>query len=167
MGDPGASFDVEASALATEYRGEDLLYFDSSDATLFLSGRRETGPWILAGGPAARWLADLDGADRGFRELSLRTSAGRLAGVGYVEISAEGGYRDYESEAPEVVDLSSLSTSFLRSDAWIVDLLVVGNVPAGLGLSIDILASSSWEIHPQESERLQVTFVTLGVSRRF
>ena len=97
-----------------------------------------------------------------------KASLGRLADDGgYAELDLEGGYRNYASGESEVIEISSLSSTFLRSDYWLVDVLALVNQPVGRGLSVDLLASLSWEFHRQDSERIHIAFVTLGVVQSF
>ena len=63
--------------------------------------------------------------------------------------------------------MSSLSTSILRSDYLVFDVLFLFNLPIFNRTSLDLMASSSWELHATESERIHVTFANLAVSRSF
>jgi hypothetical protein len=119
-------------------------------------------------GPAAEGLADLEGGDRDYLEWTVRGGLARTFGTGgFLDLSLDTGYRDYRSGGAEVITISSLSTSLLRSDYWLIDALALLSVPAGRAFSVDLTASSSWEFHRAESERIQVTFATIGVARSF
>jgi hypothetical protein len=82
-------------------------------------------------------------------------------------MSVEAGYRDYRSGTSQVIEVASLSTSLLRSDYWLVEALALVNIPLVAGITLDAVASTSWEFHTRESERIQVTFATVGVERGF
>jgi hypothetical protein len=161
------SIGVETEARLTDYQGADTFYYDVFDLEFTAPLRHEGLAWTLSAGPATRWLRDLDNAGRDFLQGTIRASASRLIGLGgFGEVTLEAGYRDYRAESGRV-SVEDLDTVFLRSDTWLLDLLVLLNAPIGLGLSLDLLGSSSWEFHREESERIQVSIVTLGVSRRF
>jgi hypothetical protein len=168
LGGETSGLHLEGEAYVYLYAGQDELYYDSAELVLHTPWRRRAGSWDLGVGPAVRFLRDLDGGNRDYVQTTGRGSLGRLlSGAGFGEVSLEAGYRDYRGEGSQVIEVTSLSASLLRSDYWLVDLLVLGNVPVVGGVSLDLLASSSWEVHPGESERIQITFVTLGVSRAF
>ena len=168
MGSDTLSWGIETGFLLSDYVGEDELYFDGADLSLTLPWRRENGTWTVSAGPALRWLRDLGGGDRDYLQGTGKGSVGRLgAGGGFSEIDLEAGYRNYRSAETEVIEISSLSSSLLRSDYWLVDLLALVNQPVGRGLSVDLLASLSWEFHSQDSERIHIAFVTLSLVRSF
>ncbi len=168
FGGPGSSLNLEAEGTLLDYAGFDELYFDAAELVLRLPYRWRTGGWALSAGPTATSLSDLQGMDRAFRQWTLRTGINRLFGLGgFGDLTLEGGYRDYRAGSADVIEVSSLSTSILRSDYWVLDLLALVNVPFWNHFSIDLMASSSWELHTRESERIQVTFANLGVSRTF
>ncbi len=159
---------LELLAWLTDYAGSDALYFDSAEMALYLPWRLSQSLWTLAAGPAVRWLGDLDAGARDYRQWSLRSSLGRVMDSGgFGELTVEAGLRDYRAEVSEVVEVSTLSSAFLRSDYWLFEVLGILNIPVGSGFALDVLGSSSWEFHRNEAERIQVTFFTLGVSRRF
>lgn len=163
-----SSLPVNAEVVFTNYQGTDALYYDTLESHLFVPWRWDPSPWSWSLGPSLRWLRDLDGTDRDYFQSSLRTVVSRLIGLGgYGEVTVDAGYRNYRNEAAEFVEISELSSSFLRSDYWLLELLAVINIPVGSGFSVDLLGNTSWEFHTQESERIQITLVNVGVSRRF
>jgi hypothetical protein len=163
-----SSLHVESEAVYTNYAGEDDLYYDSLEMDLRLLYRREGERWTVFAGPAAEYLADLGGDERDYWQGTGRGSANRLLGSGgFLDMSVEAGYRDYRSGTAQVIEVASLSTSLLRSDYWLVEVLALVNLPLFAGATLDVVASSSWEFHTRESERIQVTFATLGVGRAF
>jgi hypothetical protein len=152
----------------TEYAGEDDLYYDSLEVDARLLVRREGDAWTLFAGPAAEMQADLGGAQRDYWQWTGRGSASLLFGLGgLLDMSVEAGYRDYRSGTSQVIEVASLSTSLLRSDYWLVEALALVNIPLVAGITLDAVASTSWEFHTRESERIQVTFATVGVERGF
>ena len=159
---------IEADLQVTDYRGRDDLYFDAAGLDLYLPVRRGRGGWTVAAGPAAEAVRDLGGGSRDYLQWSARTSAERfLTGGGFVELDLEGGRRDYRGAGAATIEISSLSSSLTRSDYWLLDLFAVASLPVSPGVSVDLMASSSWEFHRDRSERIQVTFVTLSAARRF
>jgi hypothetical protein len=160
--------EAETRWVLSDYRSEDELYYDASELFFHLPFRPLRSGWTLSVGPVARLLWDLNRLGRDFRQLSARIGVNGLFGLGgFVDLTLEGGYRDYPSEISDVIEISSLSSSILRSDYWLVDLLFLVNLPLWGGVSFDVLASSSWEVHTVEAERIQVTLVTFGLARRF
>jgi hypothetical protein len=167
-GSSSSSLNLEAEGVLVNYRGEDELYFDSAELTLRLPWKQSKGNWSLGLGPVASFLSDLGDGNRDFRQWSARGSLNRLFGLGgFGDLSLETGYRDYRSESADVIEVSSLSTSIIRSDYWLVDILALLNLPVGGRISIDFMASTSWELHTAESERIHVTFANLGFSKAF
>lgn len=163
-----SSLHVESEVQATDYAGEDDLYYDSVEVDARLLYRREGEAWTVFAGPAVEVLADLGGEERDYWQWTGRGSASRLFGLGgLVDMSVEAGYRNYRSGTSEVIEVASLSTSLLRSDYWLVEALAIVNIPIVAGVTLDAVASTSWEFHTRESERIQVTFATVGVERGF
>ena len=164
----GAGFSLDSRAELADYRGEDELYFDSAEVSLHAPWRMETGPWTVSVGPASEFLFDLNGSNRDYVEWSGKGTLSRLVGLGgFSDVTLEAGYRNYSSESTEVIEVSSLSSSLLRSDYWLLDILALANLPMGHGISLDLVVSASWEFHTHESERIQVTFTNFGINRRF
>lgn len=159
---------LESRFEVSDYRGEDDLYFDSAELVVFPVWKREAGSWTLSAGPELELLTDWSGGDRGYQQWSGKAAAGRLIGLGgFVDLDLDLGYRNYTSPEAQAIEVSSLSTSLLRSDYWLLDALVLTSLPLPGRLSLEVVASSSWEWHAGESERIQVTFATVGVSRDF
>ena len=159
---------IEADLRVTDYRGRDELYFDAAELDLYLPVSRARGGWTVAAGPVGEVVRDLGGGSRDHLQWSARMSAERfLTGGGFVELDLEGGRRDYRGAGDTTIEISSLSSSLIRSDYWLLDLFAVLSLPVSPGVSLDLMASSSWEFHRARSERIQVTFVTLSAARRF
>jgi|GEM_PF-4711820 len=160
---------VEASLdLSTaDYATSDDLYYDFGQATLFLPWQWDDGTWNTSLGPRARVVSDLGGGDRDYAQWSVRSEAGRSLGIGgFFQVSLETGFRNYRGEG-ELIELTTLSTTLLRSDYWLWDAMVLGEVPLGSGFSLEILGDTLLEVHTAESERVQVTFATLSVVHGF
>ncbi len=167
-GDEARSVGLEGGINVTDYRGSDELYFDGATLDLFVPARVGPGPWTVTAGPAGEFFRDLEGAGRDYGQGTVRLEADRVfSGAGFGDFHLETGYRGYRTSSAQAVEISSLSASILRTDYWLVDLLAVLNLPVGRGLAVDVLASASWEFHPEQSERIGVGFVNLGVSRDF
>ncbi len=167
-GSDANSLGLEAEALVSDYRGSDDLYFDSADLSLYVPWRGERGDWTLSAGPAARALRDLGGGGRDYLQGTVKGNLGRLGSDGgFSDLTVESGYRDYRSAETEVIEITSLSSSLVRSDYWLVDVLALVNQPVGRGLAVDLLASLSWEFHRRDSERIHIAFVTLSLVRAF
>jgi hypothetical protein len=49
----------------------------------------------------------------------------------------------------------------------LLDVMVLAEAPLGGAFFVDVLASTLWEVHPGESERILVALATLAVGRRF
>jgi hypothetical protein len=163
-----ARIDLEADLEASDYRGEDALYFDSGELTLRVPWTREASGWTWTAGPAAARLQDLSGGDRGYTQWTAQGTASRFLNLtGFGELHIEAGYRDYGGGAGGTIEVTSLSASILRSDYWLLDALLTLNLPVRYGLSVEAFGSTSWEFHPTEAERIQITLVTLGVVRTF
>ena len=163
-----SSWNLETTLALCDYRGEDELYFDSGELTATVQWEHETGSWTVSVGPAARFLQDLGGKDRGYRQWTGRGSGRRFVGAGGLgEVDLELGFRDYQAEESEVIEISSLSSSLVRSDYWLVDAFASWMQPVGGNMSVDLLASFSWEFHGQGSERIGVGFVTVTLTRKF
>lgn len=166
-GDAGSLL-LETRTTLSDYRGQDELYFDSVEFEGYLPWKQPAGSWTVAAGPAGSFLADLDGGDRDYVEGSVRGGLNRILGTGgFTDLTASAGYRDYRSGAANWIEIATLSSSVLRSDTWILELLGLAEVPLGSRFSLNILASTSWEIHVHESERVQVTYASAGIGRRF
>lgn len=162
------SLKLETRLEGTDYDGEDELYYDSAEWQAHLPLQTAWNGWELSAGPAARLLWDISDGSRDFRQWTWRTGAGRLVSAGgFAELSLEVGHRNYLSGGADVIEVSSLSSSILRSDYWLVDALALLNLPVWGGVSVDLVASTSYEQHRGESERIHITFVTLGLSRGF
>ena len=168
LGTSRSSLSLEAEGVVVDYQGEDELYFDSAELALRLPWKRTSQAWTVSVGPTATFLSDIHGNQRDFHQWTARGSLNRFFGLGgFGDLSLEGGYRDYRSESSDVIEVSSLSTSILRSDYWLIDVLFLFNMPVFNRVNIDFMASSSWELHATESERIHVTFANLAVSRSF
>ena len=48
-----------------------------------------------------------------------------------------------------------------------IDLILVGHMPLWANLALDAMATTSWELHRREGERIQIALATLGLSRVF
>ena len=166
LGSPGSGLAVETDVLYTDYAGQDELYFDALDVRVYLPYRRQAGAYSLSVGPSARWFRDLDRGGRQYRQWTARVTTGRLLGfAGFGEIDVAGGYRDYQSESTDVIEITSLSSSLLRTDYWLLDVMAMANLPLLAGVTLDIMGSASFEFHTQDSERIHVAFLTIGLSR--
>jgi hypothetical protein len=163
-----ARIEWEANLEASDYSGEDALYFDSAVLTLHVPWTREVSGWSWTAGPAAARLQDLGGGNRGYTQWTAQGTASRFLNLtGFGELHLEAGYRDYGDGDGSAIEVTSLSASVLRSDYWLLDALLTLSLPVRDGLFVEAFGSTSWEFHPTEAERIQVTLVTLGVVRTF
>jgi hypothetical protein len=159
---------VEAEMSAADYRGSDELYYDYGQLMVFAPVRFQGVTWNAEAGPRLSLQRDFEGGERDYAQWTLRTRVGRTTtGGGYAQLGLETGYRDYRGGASDVVDLAALSTTLLRSDFWLLDVMVLAEAPLGGAFFVDVLASTLWEVHPGESERILVALATLAVGRRF
>jgi len=162
------SLSLRTRTTVSDYRGEDELYFDALEVEGHLPWQQPAGDWTLTAGPAGGLLVDLDRGGRDYVQGSVEGGLNRLVGAGgFVDLSAEAGYRDYRSGAADWIEIATLSTSVLRSDTWLFEVLGLADIPLGSRFTLNVLASSSWEIHVHESERVQVTYASLGIGRLF
>jgi len=182
VGRDGASFELSwrerlggrpglqllASWMRSVYAQGDDLYFDADEIRLSALVEPVRGQWSLEAGPQARWLQDRQGGNRGFRQVGGRVGVNGIWGLGgFADLGLEAGYRDYGALESDRVTVEELSSTILRSDAWMLDLLLVGHAPIWANLSLDAMATASWELHQREGERIQIALATLGLSRNF
>ncbi len=164
----GDGVGLELALQGADYQGSDDLYYDVAEADLELPVRRRAGAWTVSAGPGVEGSLDLSGGGRDYLQGTVKLGGSRItAGGGFAELSLTGGRRNYRTPDASTVEITSLSSSFIRSDYWLLDFLAAVSLPLGGGTSLDLLATSSWEFHPDPSERIQVTLVSLGVARPF
>jgi hypothetical protein len=165
-GGPGVQ--LLASWMRSVYAQSDDLYFDADEIRVSALVEPVRGQWSMEAGPQARWLQDRQEGGRGFRQLGGRVGVNGFWGMGgFADLGLEAGYRDYGALESDRVTVEELSSTILRSDAWMLDLLLVGQAPIWANLSLDVMATASWELHQREGERIQIALATLGLSRNF
>lgn len=164
----GSRVDLELQGDVADYRSEDELYYDAARVHVHAPWRWQPGDWSVSAGPAAEWLWELGEATRDYRQVTGRVSAGRLTpGGGFAELTVDSGVRDYRRESSDVFQVGTLSTSLLRTDYVLLDVLALANWPLWGYVTLDVVGNASWEFHDVDSERIQVTVLTVGVSRAF
>jgi hypothetical protein len=167
VGGDGPGLDAEARGTWLDVVGSDEIYYDAVELTMELPWTTGEGTWSATLGPTLEALWDLEDGSRDFRQPGARVSGSRRVGSGFVEVEVQGARRDYTTPGAEVVEISSLSVALLRSDYWLLDLLVLAGVPLGPRTTLDVLGSFAWEFHDEDAERVHVGFLTVGVTRRF
>lgn len=160
--------EIRANWIRSEYGRSDDLYFDADEIQLAALLQPVRGRWTLEAGPLGRYLEDRDGGGRGFRQVGGRLGTNGFWGTGgFCDLGFEAGYRDYTAVDSGRFTVEGLSSTILRSDAWMFDLLLVGHAPLGGRFALDAMVTASWEYHPLEQERIQIALATLGISRYF
>ena len=158
---------AELEFLGADYRDQDDLYYDFAQLTGFFPWECRGTQWTTLLGPRVRLLWDTQNGTRNYRQFTMRGEATRVLGVfGFGQFSLEGGYRDYRGGS-ETIEVDSLSGTLLRSDYWVIDAMILANVPLGGPFSLEVLADSALEVHQPESERIHVTFANIAVTTSF